>query len=417
MKYFICVVLLLSLAPLFLNAQSNYKPGYVVNFKNDTLNGFIDYREWARNPEEITFKQTLGGSPQKISVLNANAFGITNSEYYDRFVVNITTSTVELTQLSHKLDTAYVTDTVFLKNVVDGKNISLYVYTNSIKSSYYVLDKRLKTIISLKQYLYYNEENRSISSINSYTGQLLRLAVMYQPDNNGIQTRIQKATYTESDLSDIAIRINGGTKAQQSVHINSSVRFFAGGGVRSSRLQFKGDNTAAPFKEGSSDNAFSPVISGGMDFLLNKYTERLVVRLEVAAAMNRFKFSTQQGTGPTKYDLDFKQFNAAITPQILYNFYSTDNLKAFFDVGLAVNVFKYNNYNYVTTYSYGVVTTKNKYPQFQSLVISLPIKAGTQINKHIEIYGTYWIPASITRYIYYTTDLSAFQFGVNYLFK
>lgn len=417
MKYFICLVLLLSQAPLFLSAQSNYKPGYVVNIKGDTLKGFVDYREWARNPKEITFKQALNAAGEKFSALTANAFAVTGADYYDRFVVDISTSTVELPELSHKLDTAFITDTVFLKNLVNGKSISLYVYTNSVKSNYYIFDKRLHKIIGLKQYLYYDEEKLSVSGINGYIGQLLRLAAIYQPGNKGLQTRIQKASYIESDLTDIAIKINGGTAAQQAVHINSGIRMFAGAGIRSSKLQFKGDNTAAPFPEGSSDNAFSPVISAGLNFLLNKYTERLIIRLEVSAAMNQFKFSAQQGTGPTRYDLNFKQFNAAVTPQILYNFYSTDKVKAFFDVGLAVNVYKYNNYDYITTYSYGVVTSKNKYPQFQGLVFSLPIKAGTWINKRIEIYGAYSIPTSITRYIYYSADLSSIQFGMNYLFK
>jgi hypothetical protein len=45
MKFFYKVLLAVILLPAFSYAQSNYKPGYVVNLKGDTLRGFIDCRE------------------------------------------------------------------------------------------------------------------------------------------------------------------------------------------------------------------------------------------------------------------------------------------------------------------------------------------------------------------------------------
>ncbi|MDB5026006.1 MAG: hypothetical protein JWP78_3761 [Mucilaginibacter sp.] len=44
-KTLLTVVLL----PALSYAQSNYKPGYVITLKGDTLPGFIDYREWNSN--------------------------------------------------------------------------------------------------------------------------------------------------------------------------------------------------------------------------------------------------------------------------------------------------------------------------------------------------------------------------------
>ena len=42
-KYFLVTLLLL---PLLSIAQSNYKSGYVVTLKGDTLRGYINYKEW-----------------------------------------------------------------------------------------------------------------------------------------------------------------------------------------------------------------------------------------------------------------------------------------------------------------------------------------------------------------------------------
>ncbi|MEZ2339296.1 hypothetical protein AB6735_26865 [Mucilaginibacter sp. RCC_168] len=420
MKRLFCLAFLLSQASLYLHAQSNFKPGYVIDSKNDTLKGFVDYREWIKNPREISFKQTQTAAPQKFTVTNANGFAITGAEYYDKFTLNISTSTIELAQLSHSLDTAYTTDTVFLKNLVNGKNVSLYMWTDKIKSSYYIFDKHSHTIENLKQYLYFNEDRQSVANVNSYINQLLRLAHQYQPGDTKILTRIQKTDYSETDLTAAAIALNGGNATQQSVHSNSGVRFFAGAGVRYSKLQFNSSAGAAgPFSNGIHDNSVSPVITAGMDVLINKYTEKLLFRLELAAAINSYHFSEGSSEYTTTKTLDVKIYHFAAIPQVMYNFYSTDNLKAFIDVGVAMNIYKYNNYNYATIYHFSTVTTvsQSKYPVFQGFEFAVPVKAGVQINKRIEVYGTYWLPSSLTKYIYYSADQSAFQAGINYIFR
>ncbi|HTD41168.1 MAG TPA: hypothetical protein VK671_11145, partial [Mucilaginibacter sp.] len=58
-------------------AQSNYKPGYVVDLKGDTLKGFIDYREWGSNPNAIDFKTTVTDKESKrFSPADINYFNI-----------------------------------------------------------------------------------------------------------------------------------------------------------------------------------------------------------------------------------------------------------------------------------------------------------------------------------------------------
>ncbi|MBB6130033.1 hypothetical protein [Mucilaginibacter lappiensis] len=422
MKQLFCLLLLLSQAPLFLQAQSNYKPGYVINSKNDTLKGFVDYREWLKNPREINFKQTqAAATPQKFTVANANGFAITNAEYYDKFTVNISTSTVELAQLSHSPNTAYTTDTVFLQNLVNGKNVSLYAWTDNLKSSYYIFNKQTHTIEYLRQYLYFDEESRSVTGINGYISQLLRLAYQYLPGDTKIITRIQKANYAESDLTSAVIALNGGKATQQTVNSNSGVRFFAGTGLRYSKLQFNSSaGQAGPFSNGIHDNAISPVIAAGMDLLINKYTEKLLFRLEITGAVNSYHFSEASATNITTNALDVKVYHLSAVPQIMYNFYSTDKLKAFIDLGVAMNFYKYNNYNYTTTYHYSTITSvtaQNKYPDLQGFEFSIPVKAGVQINKRMEVYGAYWLPSSLSKYLYFSADQSAFQAGVNYIFR
>lgn len=50
------LLLIFIFLPFLLIAQANYKKGFVVTSQGDMLRGFIDYREWVRNPEEVKFK-------------------------------------------------------------------------------------------------------------------------------------------------------------------------------------------------------------------------------------------------------------------------------------------------------------------------------------------------------------------------
>jgi len=95
MKHFPKILLLLFL-PLFSLAQSNYKPGYVITVKGDTVHGFIDYKEWDKNPKNISFKNALNDSvAENFTSKNASGFAVTGSEYFKVFIVHISEDQVE----------------------------------------------------------------------------------------------------------------------------------------------------------------------------------------------------------------------------------------------------------------------------------------------------------------------------------
>jgi len=54
------------ICPLFIQAQSNYKPAYVVTVAGDTLQGLVDYKEWVQTPATFSFKASEGGNQQVI---------------------------------------------------------------------------------------------------------------------------------------------------------------------------------------------------------------------------------------------------------------------------------------------------------------------------------------------------------------
>ena len=66
--------------PFILVAQGNYKHGYIVDAKGDTLHGFIDFREWISSPVYINFMTTTEeGRARKIGHAEIASFSGKNA--------------------------------------------------------------------------------------------------------------------------------------------------------------------------------------------------------------------------------------------------------------------------------------------------------------------------------------------------
>ena len=61
MKTTAFTLILMLIGILAVQAQDNYKLGYIITNENDTINGWIDYRTDAQNGEVCKFKTTENG--------------------------------------------------------------------------------------------------------------------------------------------------------------------------------------------------------------------------------------------------------------------------------------------------------------------------------------------------------------------
>ncbi|MFD0795093.1 hypothetical protein ACFQZX_15835 [Mucilaginibacter litoreus] len=419
MKYFYCTLLITLFTCHLATAQSNFKQGYILDAKNDTIKGYIDYREWNKNPKQISFKPTLDQAAKTYTVNTANGFGITGIEYYDRAVVSVSTSPITLSRLPASVDTSAIIDTVFLRVRVNGSKLTLYELETFEKVIFYIGEKQKATITPLKQYLFLNEENRMIVNSNKYIPQLLNLAAIYQPNDAKLKQLIANANYNIRYLSPIIIRLNGDAWDTQTVVDNTSVRYFVGAGVTNARLKFSGDN--APFSNGKTATSLSPMLSAGIDYLFNKRTEKTVLRLEAALTLSSFNLSEGRVLNSFNQNivirsLKFKQTLVSLTPQMLYNFYSTDRFKIYVDVGVNMNFSSFNNQHYQSNYADGSSRTENNL-DFESFYITIPIKAGVQMGKNFQIYGGYILPTAITNYTLWSAEIPGIQAGLVYLFQ
>lgn len=401
--------------PVFVFCQNNYKAGYIVNLKGETVKGYIDYREWTRNPKSFDFKSSISdASPQKLTVNNVKAFGIFNLEYFSAAKVNISTANVQTGSLSRGMDTKFITDSVFLRLITTGKNVALYAFTDNIKTRFYIQDKQNAAFTELDYFVFMEDgDNAAEKTVSSFRKQLTGLAVTYQPADNALSRRIQQADYNELQIKAIVKAINGGENETFSHEKLSRGRLLLGAGINSDKLKFSSLFSSA------SSNVVPEVTLGG-EIILNKNTKKIVFRAEITGYRDHYSFKNTGGSTDliSGSSLDVKQFNVIISPQLIYNFYSGDNLQAFFGAGVALNLSFYNNYAYVVNYFDGTSNSSNKSPSLSTFWSSFPLKAGVLISDQVELHFTYVIPTSISNVDgdYSATRLTSYQVGISYLF-
>src|ERR1700760_4607439 len=102
------LLLALFLLPASLFAQSNYKTGYVLTLKGDTIHGFINYKEWDNNPTSISFKKSLNDNKvEHYTVDDITCFSLPGNASYQKFTGSISTAETNLARVGNLKDTSY----------------------------------------------------------------------------------------------------------------------------------------------------------------------------------------------------------------------------------------------------------------------------------------------------------------------
>lgn len=405
MKPYYKLLLPALLLPLFSVAQSNYKPGFVVTLKGDTLKGFINVKEWNVNPKKISFKTAADNkNVRELGVGDITFFAATNLEAYQRYIGLLNIDPTNISNLSNGRNTDTKTDSVFLKIIQKGINITLFEYADDLKNHYFVAEGKNGLPTELV-YRIYNNDGKTVNE-NGYMQQLYLLAEKYNNSKN-LKTEIEKADYNSESLIDITRQINK-TTVEENAAISGGAKgtqFFASAGINFGNIT----SNITDFREFDSKTSSSifPRIALGINVLTNPSTGKLVFRAQFAYAANKFKGAQNGGS---TYSLT--QNNVSLIPQLLYNFYNTDTFKLYAAGGASLNLSNYSGNKYIYTNA-GKTTQTDGY-LLQSIWISYPLNIGAVINKKFDITAGY-LPNSIftkdnTNYI----KISAVQVALNY---
>ena len=325
MKKLYALLFAVTLFPFILKAQSNYKPGYAVTVKGDTLRGFIDLREWQTDPQNINFKTSANANETRILGPSAiTFFDVSGLVSYERYIGKLNVDRTSISSMTNGRDTTTVTDTLFLKILQKGSKVTLYEYNDKIKNHFFVADNADGTPTELI-YRIYNDGDKTVSE-TGYMRQLYTLAVKYDV-GDALKIQIERADYKLLDLEKITAKINNIDKKDigKTRTLNKSTTFFVGIGLNASTT-----TTKDIFPQHTSSTSFFPRVSVGLNVLGNPNVGRFVFRIEAAFTGNKIRSTynfSNTANSINNATLAIDQYTVSIIPQVVYNFYNTDKFK------------------------------------------------------------------------------------------
>jgi hypothetical protein len=424
--YFFSAVLVLFF-PALLQAQSNYKPGYIVTQQGDTVKGYINYKEWSYNPQRIEFKTDLASANRTTySIEDASAFAVTGFEAYRRFTLPVSEDQTEYSNLSQGIDTVMINKIAFFKIIATGKNVTLYSYADKTKQRFFVAEGTQAPVeLTYHVYIDPNGLNHVLTDAG-YKKQLLKMAAQYEPEQPQLLTFIQEADYKYTDLIKVANRINGldDLTVEQERLVKPGTVFFITGGINSSTVKLSGiDN----LNNSPSSSSLFPQIGAGINLYLNKNVGRLVFRAEMYFTGSKsnldFTYNPSPDQSVVSYTemMSFKMYRLSLAPQILYNIYNGQQFKFFLAAGVDAQECFYSDKQYTITTHYsggGSGADQSQpglFPFTYSLIFNGIGKAGVVIGNKLEIYAAYIPPSELIKSAY-NMKLTQYTFGLSYLF-
>ena len=175
--------------------QKNFLPGSVINATGDTLRGFIDYRNWEKNPDKIVFRETLTGADKYYTPLTCTRF-LVSDEVYESATVDIEVSPEKLADLSWEATPLIERGAFFLQTLIHGHKSLLYLRDEKGKDQFYIRQGSNIELLVHKKYIRKSDGKRLVYENNNYLGKLR----LYFQDCSTIQDRLQRVIYEKQSL-------------------------------------------------------------------------------------------------------------------------------------------------------------------------------------------------------------------------
>jgi hypothetical protein len=237
---------LLVLSTIVARAQKNYVPAVVITQQNDSLRGFIDYRNWRVSPEQISFKQDLQAGEQHFKAADIAGFLIpSENELYLSRQVELDVTVQTLDNLLASEERTIRNDTVFLMNIVKGA-YNLYVFTDKNDQQHFVYDGAGQAPKELRLTKRRAADGSSaIASLNYYQQQLALLFAGCP----AVAQKAEKVRYSENALRSLFTDYhqcrNPSEKLVVKAKEKTAIRWGLMAGVGFNSYSFSGDHYLA----------------------------------------------------------------------------------------------------------------------------------------------------------------------------
>lgn len=321
---------------LVLQAQSSYTKGFVVTAEGDTLQGFVNDKDWDFHPNTISFKDVENTKPVQYSPKDLKVVKTESGKYFEVITAEINkTPKDEVTYFSKE---NLVEETIFVQPIIKGI-LSFYFYQSPDLDKHFFVRKGSDDWVELLEIKYNKKKNGAVfvATEKRYIKQLEKRTF----DCKALNDKLEQVQLTIKSLTHFVREYNTCKSALEkdytSMYKKSGVKWEGNifGGLNSNALSFSNGGGAYGFMESfdfPKNNSFT--FGGGVNMILNKWNERWAVGLEWGTFKQEKsqEIVIQDGTA-IRYNAHFETNINSIN--LLVRYYLSDrNLRPYIKLGL-----------------------------------------------------------------------------------
>jgi len=411
-------VLILMLQVCFIQAfsQTNYQPGLIHKTNGEVINGWIDYREWNRNPEEIRFKATMTEVAASYTNYDISLFEITGKETFIKAIVSKDMRPVALENLTTDHSDSLVMDTVFLRVLVNAPRLSLYAL-NEDKEHFYIKGSTGNfEELTYKVYLN-NDGGLSYTEERPVFRQQLLGCIENDPNFSQLQKKLKNMRYEEKELTSFIRKVNNVVVSPDQIDKKKKSAFFVAAGMQVSTLKVAGFPHIGDMDYSTT---VTPAFALGIDVLSGRSLNDFTIRLSLGySVVNSTGTQTSADWTGKEMEQTYSLKVNSVTPAVslLYSFLRNTSYRVYGGFGLGYNLSSFPTNDYTETIkSTNVTTTKSDYLSLEKNWMSISAHLGAIIKERFEVTAATNIAGTFSKYVNYTLKPSVFSFNVAYRF-
>ena len=320
-------------------AQKNYLSGEITKLDGQVEKGFINYQNWVKNPNSISFKLKENGASVSYKPTTIRGFRVAN-ESYESATVQVENSSEELTKATKSADLILTTEDVFLQTMFKGEK-SLFHFKNEVKSLFYIRQGTEYVLLKHKKYISWTDEKPVLKEYKEYVSQLSQ----YLKDCPTIPRTISVTEYKLKDLEKLFSTYYKCTDTENQFQRTSEkgfVKFGVLAGVTMTTLNFSA-NTVNFLYLSNADftNSVQPTLGVSFEFFFPRNFYRMSLVNELTFSRYDIDGFREVRFSSTDFVVDSTNFKFSyinLNPLLRYRILSKNNLDFFVEVGISAGL-------------------------------------------------------------------------------
>ena len=337
----------------FLNfsfGQQNFLPGQIkLAASSEVQEGFIDYQNWDKSPDEIGFKTSLESDKKKYKPEDLEWFKVSD-EHYVSANVETENSSTKVRQLEESAELNIEKKQVFLQTLVGGEK-GLYFYKNKmdVENFFFKNGDNFELLVYKKYFKRVNGE-KGIAYNTKYIGQL---NYHFQGCSN-IQAKLDNTKYEKRSLIKVFqyyYECTGNTVEFSRASEELKTEFGILAGLSVTDLNFIPKRAVVDASIYRNDYEKSLDASGGLFFNLTfpRKLNKLSFNSELIYSAFNIENVYTDFTSETNYSNHYTTFNYSyikLNTLFRYKYLLNENSSVFVDFGISNGIALTNDRNY-----------------------------------------------------------------------